>query len=43
MPLLDLLNQPIGLVDLFMINITPNIFNFRVIFSAYSTLFFKVN
>ena len=35
MPLLNLLNQPIVLVDVFMINITPNIFYFRVIFSAY--------
>ena len=35
MLLLNLLNQPIVLVDLFMINITPNIFYFRFIFSAY--------
>ena len=42
MPLLNLLNQPIVLVDLFMINITPTIFYFRFIFSVYSTLFFKL-
>ena len=30
-----LLNQPIVLVDLFMINITPNIFYLHFIFSAY--------
>ena len=35
MLLLNLLIQPIVLVDLFMINITPNIFYFRFIFSAY--------
>ena len=42
MPLLNLWNQPIVLVDLFMINETPNICYFRFIFSAYSTLFFKL-
>ena len=42
MSLLNLLNQPIVLVDLFMINITPTIFYFRFIFSVYSTLFFKL-
>ena len=41
MPLLNLLNQPIVLVDLFMINITPNISYFRFIFLAYFT--FQVN
>ena len=35
MPLLNLFNQPIVLVDLFMINITPCIFYFRFIFLAY--------
>ena len=35
MLLLNLFNQPIVLVDLFMINITPSIFYFRFIFSAY--------
>ena len=43
MPLLNLLNQLIVLVHLFMINVTPNIFYFRFIFSAYSTLLFKFN
>ena len=38
MPLLNLLNQLIVLVNLFMINITLNIFEFRSILSAYSTL-----
>ena len=42
MPLLNSLNQPIVLVDLFMINMTPTIFYFRFIFSVYSTLFFKL-
>ena len=42
MPLLNLLNQPIVLVDLFMINITPNISYFRFIFSGCLTLFFKL-
>ena len=42
MPVLNLLNQPIVLVDLFMINETPNICYFGFIFSAYSTLFFKL-
>ena len=42
MPLLNLLNQPMVLVDLFMINIAPTIFYFRFIFSVYSTLFFKL-
>ena len=42
MPLLNLLNQPIVLVDLFVINITPNISYFRFIFSGCSTLFFKL-
>ena len=32
MPLLNLLNQPIVLVDLFMINITPTIFLFSFYF-----------
>ena len=40
---LNLLNEPIVLVDLFMINITPNIFYFCFIFSAYSTLLFKLD
>ena len=35
LPLLNLLNQPIALVNLFMINITPNISYFCFIFSAY--------
>ena len=39
MPLLTLLNQPIVLVDLCMINITPNFVDFRFVFSAYLTLF----
>ena len=34
--------ESIVLVDLFMINIIPNIFDFRFIFSAYSTLLFKL-
>ena len=42
MPLLNLLNEPIVLVDLFMINIAPTISYFRFIFSVYSTLFFKL-
>ena len=42
MPLLNLSNQPIVLVDLFMINIAAAIFYFRFIFSVYSTLFFKL-
>ena len=42
MPLLNLLNQPIVLVDLFMINITPNISYVRFIFSGCSTLFFNL-
>ena len=37
-----LLNQPSVLMDLFMINIAPTIFNFRFVFSVYSTLFFKL-
>ena len=41
MPLLNLLNQLIVLVDLFMINITPNIFYFRFVFLAY--YIFSVN
>ena len=42
MPLLNSLNQPIVLVDLFMINMTPTIFYFRFIFLVYSTLFFNL-
>ena len=42
MPLLNLLNRPIVLVDLFMINMAPTIFYFRFIFPVYSTLFFKL-
>ena len=41
MPLLNLSNQPIVLVDLFMINATSTIFYIRFIFSVYST--FEVN
>ena len=42
MPLLNLLNQAIVLVDLFIINITPTNSYFRFYFSVYSTLFFKL-
>ena len=42
MPLLNLLNRPIVLVDLFMINMAPTIFYFRFIFPVYSTLFFEL-
>ena len=41
MALLNLLNQPIVLVDLFIININLNFFYFGFIFSAYFV--FKVN
>ena len=41
MQLLNLLNQSIVLSDLFMINITPNIFHFDFIFSVY--FIFQVN
>ena len=39
MPLLNLLNQPIVLVDLFMINIAPTIF-ISVLFSQLTQLYF---
>ena len=39
MPLLNLLNQPIVLADLFMINITPAIFYFRF-FPQFTQLYF---
>ena len=42
MQLLNLLNQPIVLGDLFMIDTTPTILYFRFIFSVYSALFFKL-
>ena len=42
MSLLNLLNQPIALVDLFKINTATTIFYFRFIFSVYPTLFFKL-
>ena len=42
MPLLNLWNQPMVLVDQFMINITSTIFYFRFIFSVYPTLFLKL-
>ena len=41
-PLLNLFNQPIVFVDLFMINITPTIFYFRFIFLVYLPLLFKL-
>ena len=40
MPLLNLLNQLIVLVDLFMINIAPTFFFISVLFSQFTQLFF---
>ena len=40
MPLLSSLNQPIVLVDLFMINITPTIFLFPFYFLSLLTFIF---
>ena len=41
MPLLNLLNQAVAVVDLFMINVTPHIFFISVSFSQL-ILFFKL-